>query len=71
MKINKTVLLLTGLALIFLGITTSQAAVTENEAARLGQDLTPMGAIKGRQRRRYYPSLGWWDYHTAGRFQSW
>ena len=46
MKKNKTIPLLTGLALTILSITSSQAAVSESEAARLGQDLTPMGAIK-------------------------
>ena len=46
MKKNITISLLTGLTLTLLSITTSQAAVTESEAARLGQDLTPMGAIK-------------------------
>ena len=46
MKITKAVLLLTTLALSLLGFTASQAAVSETEAARLGKDLTPMGAIK-------------------------
>lgn len=46
MKKNITISLLTGLTLTLLSITSSQAAVTESEAARLGQDLTPMGAIK-------------------------
>ncbi len=46
MKITKTVPLLTALALSLLSFTTSQAAVSEAEAARLGKDLTPMGAIK-------------------------
>jgi len=46
MKITKTVPLLTTLALSLLTFTASQAAVSETEAARLGQDLTPMGAIK-------------------------
>lgn len=46
MKKNITISLLTGLTLTLLSITASQAAVTESEAARLGQDLTPMGAIK-------------------------
>ena len=45
MKTDKTIPLLTALALITSCITISQAAVSENEAARLGQDLTPMGAI--------------------------
>ena len=46
MKKNITISLLTGLTLTLLSITSSQAAVTESEVARLGQDLTPMGAIK-------------------------
>ncbi len=46
MKITKTVPLLTALALSLLSFTATQAAVSETEAARLGQDLTPMGAIK-------------------------
>jgi len=46
MKKNITISLLTGLTLTLLSITASQAAVTESEAARLGQDLTPIGAIK-------------------------
>ncbi len=46
MKITRTVPLLTTLALSLLSFSASQAAVTEAEAARLGKDLTPMGAIK-------------------------
>ena len=46
MKIDKTVPLLASLALALFSIITAQAAVSESEAARLGQDLTPMGAIK-------------------------
>ncbi|GMR06143.1 MAG: DUF1329 domain-containing protein [Gammaproteobacteria bacterium] len=46
MKITKTVPLLTALALSLLSFTATQAAVSETEAARLGKDLTPMGAIK-------------------------
>ncbi len=46
MKITKPVLLLTALALSLLSFTATQAAVSEAEAARLGKDLTPMGAIK-------------------------
>ena len=46
MKITKTVTLIAGLALTLLSFTSSQAAVSEADAARLGKDLTPMGAIK-------------------------
>ena len=46
MKIYKTVPLLASLALAIFSLNTAQAAVSESEAAQLGQDLTPLGAIK-------------------------
>lgn len=46
MKIYKTLPLLASLALAIFSLNTTQAAVSESEAAQLGQDLTPMGAIK-------------------------
>src|SRR5210317_1568432 len=46
MKTYKTLPLLASLALAIFSLNTTQAAVSESEAAQLGQDLTPMGAIK-------------------------
>ena len=45
MKLHKTAPIITGLALAILTAEPAQAAVSESEAARLGKDLTPMGAI--------------------------
>ena len=42
----KTTPLLTGLALALFTASSSYAAVSEEQAARLGKDLTPMGAIQ-------------------------
>ncbi len=58
MKITKTVPLLTTLALSLLSFTAAQAAVSATEAARLGKELTPMGAIKAANKDGSIPS---WD----------
>lgn len=58
MKITKTVPLLTTLALSLLCFTAAQAAVSETEAARLGKDLTPLGAIKAANKDGTIPA---WD----------
>jgi hypothetical protein len=58
MKNTKTVPLLTALALTLLSFTTAHAAVSEAEAARLGKDLTPMGAIKAGNAEGTIPA---WD----------
>jgi len=46
MTLHKTIPMLTGLALAVTTSLAGHAAVSETEAARLGQDLTPVGAIK-------------------------
>lgn len=46
MKINKNILLSFGLVTCLSGIQVLHAAVSETEAARLGKDLTPLGATK-------------------------
>ncbi|MCK5359354.1 MAG: DUF1329 domain-containing protein, partial [Gammaproteobacteria bacterium] len=58
MKITKTVPLLTTLALSLLSFTAAQAAVSATEAARLGKELTPMGAIKAANKDGSIPA---WD----------
>ena len=49
------------LAAAIIGVASSSvldAAVGADQAARLGADLTPVGAEKGRQCRRFDPGLG-------------
>lgn len=58
MNIKKTAPLLTTLALSLLSFAAAQAAVSETEAARLGKDLTPMGAIKAANKDGTIPA---WD----------
>ena len=57
MKTTK-ILLHTGVLALSLLATQVMAAISADEAAKLGTSLTPLGGGEGRQRRRQHPRLG-------------